>query len=292
MLQTIKLLGIIAAASLVLTVLSACESPRRDSEPGAAAPSEAAPAAETVEAAGEEEKAKEEAAKGEEAEDEAKKARERERKLAKLERDLEVAGLKLSKEQLASKQAEIQFEESLAKAMGELGVAKQKLDNLREVSAPQRVAWAELGLQRAEDRFTEAQEELEQLELMYSDEQFADKTKEIVVERARRQLERSRRDLELRKKDLDTLVKVTIPLETTEHELGVQEKERALQQVRRNHETAMLDKQVGVLNAEAEIVRLENELADVKEEIEEARQKDAEKKAAEKKEEKAGQEAE
>ena len=70
----------------------------------------------------------------------------------------------------------------------------------------------------------EAQQELEQLELMYSEEEFADQTKEIVLERGRRRLERTQRDLELRRADFATLQEQTLPVERREHELRVVDK--------------------------------------------------------------------
>jgi hypothetical protein len=128
------------------------------------------------------------AAVGKEAEDQAKKeakeARDRVRKLSKLQRDLEVARLRLSKLKLDQDHAEIKFDESLAKAKADLELARKKLADFKQISVPERTERAKLNLAMAEDGLREAQEELAQLELMYSEEQFADKTKEIVVGRA------------------------------------------------------------------------------------------------------------
>ena len=61
--------------------------------------------------------------------------------------------------------------------------------------AVERVSRAELGFQFAQDGAKEAEQELQQLEMMYQEDEFADKTKEIVLERGRRRLERSKRSL-------------------------------------------------------------------------------------------------
>jgi hypothetical protein len=205
--------------------------------------------------------------------EEAKKTRERERKLAKLERSLEVARLNLSKANLALEHGETQFEDSLVKTEAELEMSKTRLADFTEFASPNRVARAELGLQQAEDGFTEAQEELYQLELMYRDEQFADQTKEIVIERAKRRLERAQRDLEIRREELKALVDRTLPLEQRELELAVRQHERDLEQAQRSHQTTVIEQKVAILNAEAELDRLEIELSDLREEIQEAEQK-------------------
>jgi hypothetical protein len=204
--------------------------------------------------------------------EESKKARERQRKQLRLESELNAARLRLDKSRLAAEHAELQFKESADKAEKELAIAQDKFKVFQEVTAPNRIAWAELGLQRAEDRFQEDQEELDQLELMYSEDEFADKTKEIVIDRARRRLERSQRDLELRRSDYDTLVNVTIPQETADQEFDLEQKERAIDNLHRERAGGEIDQRLGVMATEAEIIKLENELADVREEIAEASQ--------------------
>ncbi len=203
--------------------------------------------------------------------EEVKKARERERKLERLESDVSMARLRLDKARLARDHEERQFAESADKAERELAIARNKFAVFQEVTAPNRIARSELGLQMTEDGFHEAEEELDQLDLMYSEDQFADKTKEIVIDRARRRLERSQRDLDLRGTEHETLVSITIPQETTDQELDIQQKERGLDQLRRGHATNMIEQRLGVMGAEAEIVKLENELADVREEIADAK---------------------
>jgi len=200
----------------------------------------------------------------------AKQAKERQRKLVRLERDLQVSRLRLSKAKLEEQDAEIRAEESLLNAEVQLELAQDRLRDFLEIHKPQRIAWNELGLRRAEDGLTNARQELQQLELMYAQDEFADQTKEIVIDRARRELERAERDLELRRRDSSTLTEVTLPLEQREHELAVQDRERDLARVRRERETTMIDKAIALLNAESEVARLEQELEDLREEIAEA----------------------
>ncbi|MFH1749268.1 MAG: hypothetical protein ABIG44_19730 [Planctomycetota bacterium] len=223
-----------------------------------------------------EEKARKEAE--EKAKKEAKEAKNRERKLIKTELDLEMARIRLDKARLSAENTFSARDDSEAKARAELDLSTKKLKTFQEITIPNRTAWAKLNLQRAEDGLKNAQEELQQLELMYKDEQFADQTKEIVIDRARRQLERTQSDLELRRDELNTLVEIDLPMELTEHQLRQVEKERALAHVLREVDIEKMDQKLNLMNAEAEIVRLENELVDLQQEIAEAQAQAAQEK--------------
>ena len=171
-----------------------------------------------------------------------------------------IARQKLVKAQVAAEHAQIQNQIAVAEAEGELELEQRRLAAFRDRSAPSRIEWSRLGLLRAEDRVKEAEEELTQLKLMYAEEDFADQTKEIVLERGRRRLERSRRDLELRTEDHAILTDETIPTEQREHELNVEKKTEALHKIRRDAEASALDNQIQITSAEAEVARLEAEI--------------------------------
>jgi hypothetical protein len=189
------------------------------------------------------------------------------RKLAKLERDLDIARQKLVKAQLAGEHAQIQNRVAVAEAERELELEQRRMAAFKDRSAPNRIERSRLGLIRAEDRVKEAEEELAQLELMYAEEDFADQTKEIVLERGRRRLGRSRRDVELRKEDHAILTEETIPTEQREHELKVEKKNEVLDKARRDAETSALDNQIGIISAAAEVARLEAEIEALREKI-------------------------
>jgi len=209
----------------------------------------------------------------EDAKQEAKKARERERKREKLQQSLEVAQLNLAKAQISVELGELKYHDALSQAEMEFELAKKREQIFKKFTAPNRIARAELSLKQAEDGVTETQEELYQLEQMYKEEQFADQTKEIVLERARRRLERAQRDLELQREEFQTLKEISLPLEQQEVEHAAELKQRAVLQVQRDNEPGIIDRKVGVLSAEAEVTRIEQELEDVLEEIAEAAQK-------------------
>jgi hypothetical protein len=201
------------------------------------------------------------------------------RKLAKLERDVAIACESVARAQMACGHSELEHAGQLANAELELDLARQRLQNFTERVAPNRIEWARLGLVRAEDRVKEAAEELRQLEMMYAEDDFADGTKEIVLERGRRRLERARRDLELRREDLDILTTKTLPLEQDEHEQRVAQKTRSLEKAHRSAEAAHLDKQIALLKAESRVAQLEADIDAHHEEMERKRKKREDKKA-------------
>ena len=226
----------------------------------------------------EKEKADKEKAEKEEAEKAEKDLAAKHRKHAKLERDLVLAQQRMKRAGMAAEHAGVDSQNSIAKAEAELEIARRKLETFKDKTVPTRIARAELNLQGAEDSVLWAKQELEHLELMYAEEEVADKTKEIVLERGHRRLERSQRSLEIQRIDLATLKEKTIPVELEEHELQTRDKQRALERTRRGAESTRLDKQIALTAAESEITRLETEIEVVREEITELKEK-AEKQA-------------
>ena len=117
------------------------------------------------------------------------------RKLAKLERSRDIAGEKLAKARMTEVHAATDKETARARAEHELELEAARMQKFSQLEVPNRIAWAELRLTQAQDRVRDSEEELHQLELMYAEEDFADQTKEIVLDRSRRRVERSHRDL-------------------------------------------------------------------------------------------------
>jgi|GEM_PF-5788308 len=285
--------AVILVISTLLFQLGGCASSRPDREPradrgeiAAATDDEAKATAETAQAekapatasAVKKEQTKPVAeAKKPPSEDDLKKKRKelvkKERKLAKLQRSLKVAQLKLDMTRISHANANRGAVAALAKAEADHELALRRFKNFQEKNVPSRIGWSELGLQRATDRTGENQEELEQLEIMYREDEFAEQTKEIVIERARRRLVRSQRDLELRGDDFATLTEETIPLEQRDHELRIIAKENSLKQAQEKIAIGAFDQQIAIINAEGELIRLNNELDDTHEEIEELQEK-------------------
>ena len=195
------------------------------------------------------------------------------RKLAKLERDQDIVVERLAKARMSQSHAATDQKTALAGAEQELDLETARMQKFSKREVPNRIAWAELRLTQAQDRVKDSEEELHQLELMYAEEDFADQTKEIVLDRSRRRLERSHRDLELRHEDHAILTEKTIPLELAEREQKVRQKELALDKAHRDAEASKADKRISLMSAEAEIVKVGVEIEALKEEMERDRKK-------------------
>lgn len=190
-------------------------------------------------------------------------ARERTRKRQKLERDLELAQLRFQKAELAAGR-EIQAQDAaVTQAEQTLHMARQKLEAFHEFEIMLRNGRADQAVLRAEDSLRDARQELEQLELMYSEEQIADKAREIVLDRAKRRVERSEMNLELQKRERLKLSEADLPREAEQLEQDVHQKEIALEQAVQRREATELDNEISVRSARAEVLRLEAELDDL-----------------------------
>lgn len=238
-----------------------------------AAPQPAAAPAATQDASDEAKKAADEAkARREEAEKKAKEARERARKRKRLQRELEMAGIRHEKQAMSHEFQTRAALTTLERTRSELEVAVRRLDNLTKESIPTRLARTELSLQYAQDGVKEAEEELTQLEMMYKEEQLADQTKEIVLERSRRRLDRSRRSLTLSTAETKNMREFAIPLEIRDAEQAVDAKKREVEKLEFDQRTAEIDQKLALLSAEAEMERLRHELEDLEEEERKAAQ--------------------
>lgn len=199
------------------------------------------------------------------------------RKQARTQRELDMARERLRKTRMQNEFNAQQRRLAHEKAAQELELAERKLKSFKDLSVPERLDRADLSLQWSRDSALEARQELEQLEGMYKEDEFADETKEIVLERGRRRLERAQRSLALEDRAIATLKSETLPVELIEQEAGVREKREALRKLAFDHEMEAIDEKLSILSGDAELIRLEEDLEDVARDL-----KDFDRKAAEK----------
>lgn len=208
-----------------------------------------------------------------------KERRELMRKQTRGQRELQMAEMKLAKAKTQREVAERHHAQAVEKARREIEIAERKLKTFKEKSRPERIERAELSFSFSQDSVKEAEQELEQLEKMYKDDQFADQTKEIVLERGRRRLERSKKSLAIETAAIAVLKSETLPLEELEQELGLKDKREALEKMQREHELGMMDQRVGLIAAEGEVLRIKDDMADADRDLAEFDRKQAEKAA-------------
>ncbi len=190
-----------------------------------------------------------------------------ERKLAKLRRDLAEAKEAVTKAGLDIEHQRQSNDENLGKARREVELAQAVLAKLRDHEIRVRIEQTRLNLIGATDRLREAEEELQQLQMMYSEEDLADKTAEIVIRRGQRRIERARQNLEIRKTELNILESETIPLEIAQHEHKVDLSEKAANAASRKATSDMVQKQISFLSAENNIIRIKEDIQTAKDEV-------------------------
>lgn len=185
------------------------------------------------------------------------KARERADKAWELEQaklDLRSTEMDIDLSMRAADAAVIEAEQGLEEA-------KVALAAFLETERGHQLGEAELGLERLRNRATESEMELEELEAMYADDEFAGKTKELVLERGRRSLALARRQLELQVMEVALLRETQLPQKEREHRHKLEKAERALGVARSKREQAELDAERKRRKAQHGIEKLERELA-------------------------------
>ncbi len=164
--------------------------------------------------------------------------------------------LQVARLQLAT--AEQREETSRMRKEKELELQKAELAQFDESDAPSRLAKANLDLARRRDALAEQQEELAQLEMMYEQQDLADKTREIVLQRGKRRVERAQEELAIVERDTKTLESRTLPRERGKLALEVEVKERELQESKGEGEATLLEKRLAVRSAEDALAAAES----------------------------------
>lgn len=177
-----------------------------------------------------------------------------------LMRKLAVTEIRLQHAQLELKIHEENAQSSLAHAEKELVLAKDKLTQFQTLDKPNRIARKELDLQRSRDAAQEAQEELEQLEIMYKEQDLEDMTREFVISRGKRRAEQRNRSLKIQETEFKSFMTHELVREEKKLHLEAAKKEQALAKLQLSQKAALLQKKMSIMN-------VENELADLKEKL-------------------------
>lgn len=144
-----------------------------------------------------------------------------------------------------------------------LDEAMQSLETFRGLEREHSVAEARLGLERMENRAVESQMELEELEAMYAADEFAGKTKELVLERGRRSLRMSQAMLELQRQELAMLENRELPQKERSLVRKVEAAERGLEEARFAAEQTELDNERKLRKAQREVEEAQAALEEV-----------------------------
>jgi hypothetical protein len=174
--------------------------------------------------------------------------------------------LDYAKMQLEITRLDVQADERAAKiavdnAERDLANAKAERDNFVSVLKPLEVAERMLALDGSKQRVTESEQEMSELEGMYSKEDFAKSTKELVLTRGRNHLAIAKRDLELDQKRVDQMSNFDHPKKEHDLAAAVDRATQAAAEAHAKQDKGTLEHKLSLLKAEHAIDDLQHEIA-------------------------------
>lgn len=185
---------------------------------------------------------------------------EQRRKIADLEHKVRVAQIKVDLAHLDVDGADLALDQKRDRAEKALAAAKASLAHFDGVEAPSRKGRAELSLQATMDSAKEAQEELEQIALMYDDQNLEDMTREFVIQRGKRRAERADKRIEFSKMDLRGLVHHKLKQEREKLEAGVLKAAQDLEAIEREATKNKLNRTLKLAEANHALKKAEGAL--------------------------------
>jgi hypothetical protein len=242
-----------------LLLLAACVSGKPVTAP--AEPEQATPAPQATEPVAQAQKPDEGEAKS--------KAKELEQKRF----DLECKRSELKIERMERESSARNAREAVEDAEQRRAKAAATLENFNKVEKPHQLAHLDLQLERSSQRFKEQQEELNELLAMYKNEDFADLTKELVVNRAKAALAFAERDLALDKQEAENKKSHDLAWKQKGLEQDLVEAERGLRGAKESEERSKLKAQLEARKSEREIDQLERDIAELEKKNESKDQK-------------------
>jgi hypothetical protein len=184
--------------------------------------------------------------------------------LQKKERELNYARLQLQITELEQQADARAQQNSIADAERGVRRAQEELDDYLKSQKSLEKAERELNTDQQKEGLRETQQEYDELESMYKDEDFAKKTKELVLSRGKARLDFSRRGLDISTNRREYQAGTVLP--RRERDLGeALEKARAgLTDTRAAAERKTLSNQLQLLRAKDGITDLEKEVEKLK----------------------------
>jgi hypothetical protein len=181
-------------------------------------------------------------------------------KHAQLERDLALADKRLEKTKLEMQHFEESSRDALARAEQEVDLSTMALKQFTDFEMKIKLDRSQHRLQMTKDGLEEAKEEMAQLEMMYKEQDLADKTREIVLRRGKRRVERAEAGLAIEMRDQEQLATQTLPLEEKRLKMDLESKQKALAQTRRTTEEALADKKIALMSCEFDVTKIKSEI--------------------------------
>lgn len=149
----------------------------------------------------------------------------------------------------------------LENALVELDLAKQALVQFDSFSKPTRMSQENLNLKSTKESAAEAQEELEQIELMYKDQDLNDMTREFVVARGKRRAISAQARIDIREANVASILEHDLPMQRQRFTLGIKRAEQGLAALALDGEIGRRGKELSVTEATRKVGKATQALA-------------------------------
>ncbi|MBK7642240.1 MAG: hypothetical protein IPJ19_04210 [Planctomycetes bacterium] len=184
--------------------------------------------------------------------------------LKKKERELQYAKLQFQITELELQADTRGQQASIADAERGVRNAEEDLSDYLKTQRALESTERALGSDQQQEGVRESQQELEELESMYKDEDFANKTKELVLSRGRARLDFSRRGFELAKSRREFQEATAAPRKERDLRETLDKARRGLEDTRASAERKKLSNQLQLMRAKDGLDDLEKEVAKLK----------------------------
>lgn len=171
-------------------------------------------------------------------------------KMTKATREVEYAKMELEISKMSTAAEGRDADNAVLEATQRLDAVTKDRDNFINRDKPAKIADKQLDIDRAAWRMEESKQELDELESMYKKEDFASLTKELVIQRSRKNLEFAQRGLELAKKGQEELLSHELPKKELELNQAVEKAQKLLQEASAKKEKCAAECKLKSLRAE------------------------------------------
>jgi len=188
----------------------------------------------------------------------------KEEKTKKKQRELDDARLQLTIARLETEAADRKEKDDLQDAEYGMEKAREALEQFQKVTRPLELAKAQLSFDRVQERAEESKQELEELMSMYKKEEFAALTKELVVNRGKKNLEFANRNLEQEATEMAHTRDVELPRKEKDLQMALHKAESKLREEHKEQEKLVSENELKLRKAERAVDDAEKELEKMK----------------------------
>ncbi len=188
----------------------------------------------------------------------------KEDKVKKKEHELDDARMQLKIVRQETQAADRKQKDDVEDAQYGMDKAREALEQFQKVTRPLELAKAQLGFDRTQERAEESKQELEELMSMYKKEEFAALTKELVVNRGKKNLEFANRNLKQEETAMAQTRDVELPRKEKDLQVALHKAENKLREEKAAQEKLADETELKLRKAERAVDEADKELQKLK----------------------------